>query len=74
MVGDLSILATVEESNGKGAIFVDKKYVGRLARVVDADDTNRPGENTIYGGPYPEFPDVTREIKEARSDLPTSTC
>jgi hypothetical protein len=37
----------------------------RLARVIDADDTNRPGENTIFGPPDPQFPDVTKEVSEA---------
>jgi hypothetical protein len=62
MQDDLSLSIVVKQSNNKGAIFVDKKYIGRLASIVDADDSNRPGENTIFGAPNPEFPNVTKEI------------
>jgi hypothetical protein len=42
---------------------VDEKYIGRLARIVDADDSNRRGKNSLFGSPHPEFPDQTKEIK-----------
>jgi hypothetical protein len=63
MVDDLSVWTTVEQSDNMGIIFVDAKYIGRDASIVDADDRNRPGENTIFGPPYPEFPNQTKEIK-----------
>jgi hypothetical protein len=63
MKDDLSVRTTVEQSDNKGVIFVEKKYIGRLATIVDADDSNRPGENTIFGPPSPEFPNHTKEIK-----------
>jgi hypothetical protein len=66
---ELSICADVIESNGKGAIVVDRKYVGKVARIIDADDRNRPGENTIFGSPSPEFPDITRQVIEVNDEI-----
>jgi hypothetical protein len=63
MDDDLSVWTAVEQAGNKGVVFVDKKYSGRVANVVDADDNNRPGENTIFGPPHPEYPDQTKEIK-----------
>jgi hypothetical protein len=63
MEDDLSIMTTIEQSDNKGVIFVDEEYIGRLASVIDAEDRNRPGENTLFGSPYPKFPDQKKEIK-----------
>jgi hypothetical protein len=64
MEDDLSVWTSVEQSENKGVIFVDKKYIGKLATIVDADDSNRPGENTLFSPPYPEFPIIQRISKE----------
>jgi hypothetical protein len=63
MEDDLSIMTTVEQSDNKGVIFEDEGYIGRLASIIYAEDSNRPGENTLFGSPYPEFPDQKKEIK-----------
>jgi len=38
---ELSIFADIIESNGKGAIVIDRKFVGKVARIIDADDRDR---------------------------------